>query len=175
MTKYKVTDHVHNEPMAQTGLTRRHLLLAGSASVAVSYLLPASLLAQDGPPPATVEVQMLNRGTMGAMVFEPALVKIAPGDTVKFVPTDKGHNAETIKELLPEGAEVFKGAMGKEIAVTFTVPGAYGVKCAPHFGMGMVALVVVGDEPVDVEAIKAVKLPKKAQERMTAIVDQLAP
>lgn len=38
------------------------------------------------------------------MVFEPALVKIAPGDTVKLVSTDKGHNAETIKGILPKGA-----------------------------------------------------------------------
>ena len=38
------------------------------------------------------------------MVFEPALVKVAPGDTVKFVATDKGHNAETIKGMLPDGA-----------------------------------------------------------------------
>jgi plastocyanin len=38
------------------------------------------------------------------MVFEPALVKIEPGDTVKFVAANKGHNAETIKGLLPEGA-----------------------------------------------------------------------
>ena len=64
--------------------------------------------------------------------------------------------------------------IGKEIVVTFTAPGAYGVKCAPHLGMGMIALVVVGDEPIDLDALKAVKLPKKAQERMTEIADQLA-
>ena len=43
---------------------------------------------------AEVEVKMLNKGAEGLMVFEPALVKIEPGDTVKFVATDKGHNAE---------------------------------------------------------------------------------
>ena len=80
-----------------------------------------------------------------------------------------------IKEILPAGAEMFKGTMGKEIAVTFTAPGAYGVKCAPHVGMGMVALVVVGDEPVDIEAVKAAKLPKMAKDRMATIVAQLAP
>ena len=123
---------------------------------------------------ANFEVKMLNKGTDGAMVFEPALTKVAVGDTVTFVPTDKGHNAETIKDMLPAGAEVFKGGMGKEVVVTFTVPGAYGVKCAPHVGMGMVALVVVGDDPVDIEALKAVKVPKKAQERFATIAGQLA-
>ena len=53
---------------------------------------------------AEVEVKMLNKGVEGAMVFEPALVKVAPGDTVKFVATDKGHNAETIKGMLPADA-----------------------------------------------------------------------
>lgn len=125
---------------------------------------------------ANFEVHMLNKGADGAMVFEPALTKIAVGDTVTFLPTDKAHNAETIKNLLPEGAEPFKGELGKDIVVTFTVPGAYGVKCAPHLGMGMVALVVVGDEPVDGAAIKAAAhLPKKAQVRFDAAVDQLAP
>jgi pseudoazurin len=114
---------------------------------------------------ANFEVHMLNKGEVGTMVFEPALTKIAVGDTVTFLPTDKGHNAETMKEILPEGAEPFKGAMGKEIVVTFTVPGVYGIKCAPHYSMGMVALVAVGDEPADAEAIKAIKAPKKVHER----------
>lgn len=116
----------------------------------------------------TFEVKMLNKGESGAMVFEPAFVKVAPGDTVTFVPTDKGHNAEVIKGMLPDGADAFKGAIGKEIAVTFTVPGAYGIKCMPHYSMGMVALVVVGDEPANLEAVKAVKQPKKAQDRFDA-------
>lgn len=123
---------------------------------------------------ANFEVHMLNKGADGAMVFEPALTRVAVGDTVTFIPTDKGHNAETIPDILPEGAEAFKGTMGKEIAVTFTVPGAYGVKCAPHFGMGMVALIVVGDAPANLGDTTTAKLPKKAQERMAAAVAQLA-
>lgn len=141
-------------------------------TVAAAAIL-AVILAETPVMAANVEVQMLNKGEAGTMVFEPALVKVAVGDTVTFVPTDKGHNAETMKELLPEGAEPFKGAMGKEVIVTFTAPGTYGIKCSPHLGMGMVALVVVGDDAVDTEAIKAVKLPKIARERMDAIVAEL--
>lgn len=121
---------------------------------------------------ANFEVQMLNKGEAGAMVFEPAFVKVAPGDTVTFLPTDKGHNAETIKDMLPEGAEVFKGGMGKEVVVTFTVPGAYGIKCQPHFAMGMIALVVVGDAPANIEAVKAAKMPKKVKERFEPLFAQ---
>src|SRR5690606_8358648 len=54
---------------------------------------------------AEIEIRMLNKGEKGAMVFEPDYVKAAPGDTIRFVSTDKGHNAETIKGMIPEGAE----------------------------------------------------------------------
>ncbi|CAN7332107.1 pseudoazurin [Devosia sp. LjRoot3] len=119
---------------------------------------------------ANFEVHMLNKGEAGTMVFEPALTQVAVGDTVTFVPTDKGHNAETIKDVLPEGAEAFKGALGKEVVVTFTVEGVYGIKCAPHLGMGMVAAVVVG-APTNLDAAKGVKLPTKAAERFTAALE----
>ena len=87
------------------------------AAVAVLALTAAPAFA------ANFEVQMLNKGADGVMLFEPALTQIAPGDTVTFIPTDKGHNAETIKDMLPEGAEAFKGAMGKEVVVTFITHG----------------------------------------------------
>ena len=117
---------------------------------------------------ADVEVHMLNKGKNGVMVFEPSLIKVAKGDTVTFVPTDKSHNAETVKDLLPEGAKPFKGKMNEAVKVTFDVEGAYAVKCAPHLGMGMVALVVVGETPANIDAIKTAKLPKKARERLDA-------
>jgi pseudoazurin len=136
--------------------------IAAAAAVLTLFAMPAIA--------ANFEVHMLNKGEAGAMVFEPALTKIAVGDTVTFIPTDKGHDAQTIPDLLPEGAEMFKGKMGQEVVVTFTVPGAYAVKCTPHFSMGMVALVVVGDEPANLDAVKAAKLPKKARERMDAAI-----
>ncbi|MGV1793544.1 pseudoazurin [Rhizobium sp. A37_96] len=122
---------------------------------------------------ADFEVHMLNKGPDGAMVFEPVLTQIAPGDTVTFIPTDKGHNAETVKDMIPDGAKAFKGKMNETIEVTFDIPGAYVVKCAPHAGMGMVGLVVVGQNPVNLEAIKAGKLPKMAQQRIDAAINQI--
>lgn len=107
-------------------------------------------------------VQMLNKGEKGAMVFQPAFVRAVPGDTIKFVPTDKSHNAESIKGMIPDGAEAFKGKPSEEITVTVGKEGVYGVKCAPHYGMGMVALIVVG-KPVNLEAAEAVKQVGKAK------------
>jgi pseudoazurin len=122
---------------------------------------------------AEIEVKMLNRGTDGVMVFQPALVKIASGDTVKFVATDKGHNVETIKGMLPADATPIAGKNGESVAVTFDKPGVYGVKCLPHYGMGMVALIVVGT-PTNLDEAKAVSQSGKAKQAMAGLFDKLA-
>lgn len=123
---------------------------------------------------AEVEVKMLNKGSDGtAMVFEPALVKVQPGDTVKFVATDKTHMAESIKGMMPADAAPFAGKMNQDVAVTFDKPGAYGIKCMPHYGMGMVALVVVGT-PANVEDAKAVAHPGKAKPAFAALFEKAA-
>ena len=114
------------------------------------------------------EIHMLNKGANGAMVFEPHFLKVEPGDTVKFIPVDKTHNAETIKGMLPDGAEAFKGKVNEEISVTFTTEGVYGVKCLPHYAMGMVALIQVG-APVNLDAAKGVKHPGVAKKRFEQI------
>jgi pseudoazurin len=126
-------------------------------------------MAAAGAQAAEVEVKMLNKGAAGAMVFEPALVKIAPGDTVKFVPTDKSHNAESIPEMMPAGTEPFIGKMNEQVEVTFKENGVYGIKCKPHYGMGMVALIVVG-EPTNLEAASAAKHPGKAKQVFADLV-----
>ena len=126
-------------------------------------------MAAAGAQAAEVEVKMLNKGAAGAMVFEPALVKIAPGDTVKFVPTDKSHNAESIPEMMPAGTEPFIGKMNEQVEVTFKENGVYGIKCKPHYGMGMVALIVVG-EPTNLDAAAAAKHPGKAKQVFADLV-----
>lgn len=120
------------------------------------------------------EVLMKNKGEAGAMVFEPAVIIAAPGDTVRFVPTDKNHNVEGIKGMLPEGVAPFKSGMNEEYVLTLTAPGLYGVKCTPHVSMGMVALIQAGEAPANLAAASAVKLPGKGRERMEAAFATLA-
>lgn len=122
---------------------------------------------------ANHEVKMLNRGEAGAMVFEPAFIKAEPGDVITFVPTDKSHNVESIKEVLPEGVEPFKTKTNEGYELTVTKAGLYGVKCTPHFGMGMVALIQAGDGSAQLDAAKTAKMPKKARERMDAALAQV--
>lgn len=137
-----------------------------AAAIAFSALAGAACAAE-------FEVHMLNKGADGAMVFEPSFVHAQPGDTVKFIPTDKSHNAESIKGMLPDGVEPFKSDLNATFVLILDKPGIYGVKCTPHLPMGMVALIQVGDAPANLEAAKAVKLPKKAQERMGAAFAQV--
>jgi len=119
------------------------------------------------------QVQMLNKGTEGAMVFEPGFVKIAPGDTITFVPTDKSHNVETFKGLIPDGAAEFKSKPSEQFQTKFDVPGAYVIKCTPHAGMGMVALIQVGDKPANLDAIKTAKVPSMVRKRLDADLAQV--
>ena len=116
------------------------------------------------------QVKMLNQGARGAMVFEPALIKAAPGDTVTFVATDKGHNAEIISGMLPAGAAPFKGKMNQNLTVKLTKPGVYGYKCLPHYGMGMVGAIIVGDLKANAAAAKAVNHPGKAKQAFASIL-----
>ncbi len=135
---------------------------------------PAFVLALAGAGfAAEHEVHMLNKGAAGTMVFEPAFVKAEPGDTIHFIPTDKSHNVEAIKDILPEGVEIFKSKINEEYTLTVTEAGLYGVKCTPHFAMGMVALIQVGETPANLDAAKTAKLPKKARERMDAEIAQI--
>ncbi len=119
---------------------------------------------------AEVDVKMLNRGAAGPMVFEPALVKIAPGDTVHFIAADKGHDVMSVDGMIPDGAQPFEGKVSEDLTVTFTAPGVYGFKCKPHYAMGMVGLVLVGD-PVNLDAAKAVKQPGRAKKVFAKLFD----
>lgn len=136
--------------------------------LAVSAVALSALLVSFSASAAEHEVKMLNKGAEGMMVFEPSVVKIAPGDSVHFVATDKSHNVETIEGMIPASATPFKGEMSKDLTVTFDQPGVYGVKCKPHYGMGMVGLIVVGD-PINLADAQAVPQKGKAKKRFETL------
>jgi pseudoazurin len=144
-------------------------------SILLAIIAAVMIVAAGSAFGAEVEFKMLNKGAKGKMVFEPDFVKINAGDTIEFKPIDKGHDAETIKGMIPTGAEPFKSKINAEFSVTLTENGVYGIRCTPHFGVGMVALIVVGT-PENVEETKAiaVKVPAKAKkvfEELFAQVD----
>ncbi|WP_060492799.1 pseudoazurin [Pseudomonas sp. NBRC 111140] len=135
----------------------------------VALLLASALLA-----PAVLaevhEVKMLNRGSDGAMVYEPDHLHIAPGDSVRFLPTQSGHNAASVAGLLPAGAEPFKSKLNQVFEQTFSVPGVYGIQCIPHLAMGMVMVIQVGDASA---AALPANLPTRAKARFAAQLQKL--
>jgi pseudoazurin len=150
------------------------LRLPSASLTAGVCLIAAAWLAATGPASAAEhEIKMLNKGEAGIMVFEPAFLEVSPGDTVHFRAVDKGHNAASIDGMIPEGAVTWKGGLNKDVTVTLEAEGVYGVRCVPHYGMGMVALIVVGDPTVNLETAGQIKHPGKAKQRMAQLLDQL--
>ncbi|NQZ32757.1 MAG: pseudoazurin [Oceanospirillaceae bacterium] len=85
---------------------------------------------------------MLNAGANGNMVFEPAVLKVAVGDTVTFIATQPEH--DSISVVTPEGANQWHGKRGETVTVTINKEGVYLYKCAPHFYFAMVGIIQAG-------------------------------
>ena len=99
-------------------------------------------------------VKMLNQGSTGVMVFEPAVLKIDIGDTVTFVATDAAHNSASIPGMIPPNANAWNGQLSRDISVTFDIPGVYGYQCTPHAMMAMVGIIQVGDDLSNLQSVK---------------------
>jgi pseudoazurin len=135
-------------------------------------IFSAALLAASSLSASAAEhiVNMVNKGADGsAMVFEPSFVRAAVGDTVKFVPVDKGHFAVSLPGMWPEGVAEAKGKPNVDFVVTLDKDGLYGFKCTPHYAMGMIALIQVGSAPIT-DAVKATKIPGPGGKRFEAIL-----
>ena len=99
-------------------------------------------------------VKMLNMGDGGAMIFEPAVIKVSKGDTIHFKATNVSHNSETLPGMIPSGAEGWMGALNQDISVTIDSEGVYVYQCNPHAMLAMVGVIQVG-EAVNLADVKA--------------------
>ena len=86
------------------------------------------------------------------MIFEPAVLKVSLGDTVRFKAVDMSHNSATIVGLIPEGASTWSGAINEDITITLNTEGVYIYQCDPHAMMAMVGVIQVG-EAVNMEEV----------------------
>lgn len=132
-------------------------------------------LAASGASAAEVKIEMLNTDKAAnlAMAFKPGLVTINKGDTVKWVATNPGHNVAFLQNGVPAGVALFTSPPVKEITYKFDKPGIYLYKCVPHFGLGMVGLVVVGGDKSNLAAVKAVYVPPLAKKRLEPLFAQI--
>jgi len=121
----------------------------------------------------TIEIQMLNENEAGEkMVFSQELIRAEVGDVIRFVPTDRSHNAQSAKGALPEGQEAFKGRMNQEIEYAVTETGLTAVVCQPHQTMGMVALIVVGNDVSNADEILDARLRGKGKDKIEALIEE---
>ena len=102
---------------------------------------------------ADYSVKMLNQGSSGVMVFEPAVLKINKGDTVNFISTDAAHNSASLPGMIPSGATSWSSELSQDISVTFDIEGLYAYQCTPHAVMAMVGVIQVGDNPSNLNQI----------------------
>lgn len=118
-------------------------------------------------------IEMLNKREDGArMVYSEDIARINIGDTITWVPKSKGHNVEFIAG--PNGWKApRKSKNGKEVAITFDTPGVYLYQCTPHKSMGMIALVVVGDDISNLDDITGIKMRGKSKKKMKSILGEL--
>ena len=88
-------------------------------------------------------VKMLNESNQGAMIFEPAFIKINTCDSITFEMTDAGHNAVTV--AAPNDSIPFDTEYKPSTTVQFDTNGLYLYKCTPHAMMAMAGLIQVSD------------------------------
>ena len=122
---------------------------------------------------ADLTIEMLNKRADGQiMVYSEDISKINVGDTITWVPTTKGHNVEFLAG--PEGWEIPKRSkMNKEYSYKFEMPGIYFYQCTPHKGMGMIALIVVGGDTSNIDAIAKVKVVAKSKKKLPQLLGEL--
>lgn len=112
----------------------------------------------------TIKVAMLTQDPDDPdvmQIFDPRLVRASVGDTITFVPTDPGHQSSSIEGMIPDGAQGWEGEIGEKVSYVFKEPGIYGFQCVPHYGAGMVGLVIIEGEGMtdNLESAKAVAHP----------------
>ena len=118
-----------------------------------------------------VVIEMLNKRPDGAkMVYSEDVTKIEAGDTIKWVPTSKGHNAEFLGG--PDGATLpGKSGLNKEVSIKFDKPGVYLYVCTPHKVMGMIALVVVGGDTSNKTDIAKIKMMGRSKKKLASLIE----
>ena len=121
-----------------------------------------------------MSIEMLNKRDDGAkMVYSEDVARIDVGDTITWLTTSKGHNVEF--RVGPEGWKLPKKSKNnREVEITFDVPGVYFYQCTPHKAMGMIAIVVVGDDTSNKDTIlKASKAKGKSKKKLIKLLENL--
>lgn len=119
-------------------------------------------------------VRMLTDSPNGRFRFNPEIVEADEGDRVRFVASSDLHASTAIPGMLPREVEPWYGEIGEDVEIGLERPGVYGFKCAAHYALGMVGLIVVGDATAQLDRAQAVKHPPLASEAFEELFAELA-
>jgi len=120
---------------------------------------------------ANHQLEMLNKLGKERMVFSKKMISIELNDDVLWKSVDKGHNVQFIG--MPDGAKKYKSKISKDASYKFEKPGIYLYQCTPHKAMGMIGIIVVGNDKSNLEAIKKVKVYGKSKKILKNLLKKL--
>jgi len=82
---------------------------------------------------------------------------IDAGDTIEWLPKNEGHNVEFLAgpkmNDLPNNSKI-----NEPHSVLFKIPGVYLYGCTPHLNMGMLGLIIVGNNFQNLEEVNKIEL-----------------
>ena len=121
---------------------------------------------------ADMSIDMLNKLGKEKMVYSEKVISIKVNDEVTWKSVDKGHNVEFIG--MPKGVSKFKSKISKDANYKFTKPGVYLYQCTPHKAMGMIGLVIVGDDKSNLDKIKKAKVYGKSKKLLKTLLKSIS-
>ena len=137
----------------------------------IYFALTAALLMFTPAFAADMKIEMLNKDAEGnRQVYSEEVARIDVGDTITWVPTNKGHNIEMVAS--PNNMKL-RSKNNKEVQITFEEPGIYYYWCTPHKGMGMIGLVVVGGDTSNKDKIAKAKAIGKSKKKLKKLLEEL--
>ena len=119
----------------------------------------------------TVEIEMLNKLGKETMRYSVKLAEVDVNDKIIWKSTTKGHNVEFV--VMPKGVKKFKSKINKDATYEFKVPGIYLYQCTPHKAMGMIGIVVVGNDKSNLDAVKKAKMRGKSKKVLKELLKGL--
>ena len=104
--------------------------------------------------------------------FSKEIAYIDVGDTIEWLPKNEGHNVEFLggpnMSSLPKSSEV-----DAFHSITFDASGVYLYHCKPHGNMGMLGLIIVGNDLHNLEGIKNLELSSTAQAVLQKLIKSI--
>ena len=120
-------------------------------TLVISFLLISNLVNAE-----TIQIEFTENDTYSLEVAH-----INVGDKIEWLPKNKGHNVEFLAgpdmNALPP-----KSKLNSLHSVIFELPGVYLYQCTPHGNMGMLGLVVVGNDFHNLQNLNEIKFSRVA-------------